>query len=117
MPTPTIHDLRAMNAKIRTILEQVQPAQGRPNMVLPQEFCGMLESLMRAGDWLRTLPRPSGDLELVSEVAEYRANLERLRQVLPRIKTCLLAERARQESERSRLATAMAWAHAGKNTL
>jgi hypothetical protein len=73
---------------------------------------------MRAGQCLRTLPgEGEKDAALDRELSEYRANVERLRTLMPSIHSTLLAERARLEQERARVQSAADWASRSRQTL
>ena len=107
------------NGRLRFWLDGLIPA-GEPfpavRAATPQQMAGLLSELMRAGQWLRTLPGEK-DVELELELSEYRQNVERLRDYLPSIHDALLRERARLEQERSRVQSAAEWAFRSRQTL
>jgi predicted nucleic acid-binding Zn-ribbon protein len=80
---------------------------------------GLLSELLRAGQWLRgglSLAQKS-DPDLSNELAEYRHNVERLRDLLPSIQRGLLAEKASLEQKRARMEAAARWAQTSRETL
>ncbi len=82
----------------------------------PQQMAALLSELMRAGQWLRSLPSEK-NAELEQELSEYRKQVERLRALLPSIQQTLLGERARLERERARVVSAAEWARRSRQTL
>lgn len=82
----------------------------------PQQMSALLSELMRAGMWLRSMPAEKS-AALQHELAEYRRQVERLRELLPGIHAALLGERARLEQERERVRAAAEWAQASGQTL
>jgi hypothetical protein len=113
----TLHEI---NGRLHAVLDSLASDPTHPNpsprAATPQQMAGLLSELMRAGQWLRTLP---GDRSpaLEQELGAYRKNVERLRAVLPSIHTTLLRERARLEQERARVQSAATWASASRQTL
>jgi hypothetical protein len=112
-----LHDI---NGRLRVVLDRLSSDPNHPNLspcpATPQQMAGLLSELMRAGQWLRTLPHDRGPrLEL--ELNAYRKNVERLRAVLPSIHNTLLRERARLEQERARVHSAAAWDTGSRQTL
>lgn len=87
-----------------------------PRPASPQQMAGLLSELMRIGPCLRALPSRR-DAGLERELADYRKNVERLRELLPSIHGALLRERARLEQERSQVELAVKWAHGSSQTL
>jgi hypothetical protein len=95
----------------------VTPLSDNPaRAATPQQMAGLLSELMRAGQWLRTLPTER-DPALEQELGQYRKNVERLRSVLPSIHGALLRERGRLEQEHARVASAAEWARRSRQTL
>ena len=88
----------------------------QPKPATPEQMSGLLSELMRAGGWLRDLPRDPDPL-LAQELGEYRRNVERLRALLPSIHRVLLEERARLEQERARVGSAQEWAARSRQTI
>ena len=103
---------------------ETSPTPASPNLSLnltpraatPQQMAALLSELMRAGQWLRSLPSEK-DAELEHELSEYRKQVERLRRLLPFIQQTLLGERARLERERARVVSAAEWARRSLLTL
>ncbi|MGP0020480.1 MAG: hypothetical protein ACLPHP_18070 [Candidatus Sulfotelmatobacter sp.] len=87
-----------------------------PRAATPQQMAALLSELMRAGQWLRSLPCEK-DATLERELSEYRKQVERLRMLLPSIHQTLLGERARLEQERARVVSAAEWARSSRQTL
>ena len=115
-----VQELRQTNYRLKRWLDSRMPdrtqpsAQARP--ARPQQMAGLLSELLRAGEWLRALPKQR-DPELEQELTEYRRNVERLRDLLPLIHSGLLEERARLEHERARVESAAEWARRSRQTL
>jgi hypothetical protein len=93
-----------------------KPSHLAPRAATPQQMAGLLSELMRAGQWLRSLPREK-DATLELELSQYRRQVERLRSLLPSIHQTLLRERARLEQERVRVVSAGEWARRSRQTL
>jgi hypothetical protein len=88
----------------------------RTHAATPEQMSGLLSELLQAGEWLRSRPRQT-DAGLEPEVAEYRKQVVRLRELLPSIHAALLEERARLEQERKRVRSAGEWARVSRQTL
>jgi len=82
----------------------------------PDQMSGVLSELLRAGEFLRSRPGESNP-DLEDELADYRQQLERLRDQLPLIHRALLNERACLEHECERVQAAAEWARASGRTL
>lgn len=110
-------NLRETNARLNFWLGSLRPqSTAVQKTVSPQQMAGILSELMRAGEWLRRLPAEK-DPDLAREFSEYRRNVERVRELLPFIHAALLAEKARLELERARVASSMEWARRSRQTL
>jgi len=113
-------NMRETNSRLLFWLESLAAAPVEPSpgvrAATPQQICGILSELMRAGGWLRELPAEKHAV-LERELSEYRKNVERLRDLLPTIHSALLEERARLERERSRVKAAAEWARSSQQTL
>jgi len=92
------------------------PHKPTPRAATPQQMAALLSELMRAGQWLRSLPSEK-DAELEQELSKYRKQVERLRALLPSIQQTLLGERARLERERAQVVSASEWANRSRLTL
>jgi len=92
------------------------PLKASPRAASAQQMATLLSELMRAGQWLRSLPCEK-DAALERELSEYRQQVERLRVLLPSIHQTLLGERARLEHERARVVSAAEWAQRSRQTL
>jgi hypothetical protein len=114
------NDLHETNTRLRSWLDCLTPAPrqaaDRAPIASPRHMAGLLSELMRAGQWLRTLPADR-DPALEAELGEYRKNVERLHQLLPSIHRTLLQERARLEQERARIQSSAEWARRSRQTL
>jgi len=95
---------------------QPTPLNRSPRAATTQQMAALLSELMRAGQWLRSLPSEK-DAALERELSEYRKQVERLRTLLPSMQQTLLAERARLEQERARVVSAAEWAQGSRQTL
>src|SRR5580700_684176 len=114
------HDLRETNSRLRTWLEGMDMNAGNTAChVTPADISALLSELVHAGAGLRAEPIPPEgiDPELDEELAEYRKNVEHLRDRMPAIHRQLLAERARLETQRTRVQLAVEWAQASRQTL
>jgi hypothetical protein len=109
--------MRDTNQRLRLCLDRI--ASKPEAAVTPEQMGALLSELLAAGAGLRTpaLPAAGDDRELDHELAEYRQQVERLRDLLPSIHRALLAERARIEAQRSRLQSTTEWARASRQTL
>ncbi len=107
--------LHETNRKLRSLLESVAPDSTHLMTVTPEQLAAVLMELLQAGEWLRHSPTQA-DLEMESELRDYRKNVERLRAMLPTIQARLLTERARLEAERAHLEAAAAWARTSRKT-
>ena len=118
--TELSENLHEINGRMRAVLDSLGFDSTQANFssraATPQQMAGLLSQLMRAGQWLRTLPLDRGP-DLERELNAYRKNVEHLRAVLPAIHSTLLRERARLEQERSQVQTAAAWAAGSRQTL
>ena len=114
-----IHNLRETNRRLSFWLDGMVAPHGQPVVATPEQIAGLLSELLRAGTWLRAepLPAPGTDSDLALELARYRGNVERLRDLMPWIHSQLLAERARLESQRARVQSAAEWARASRQAL
>ena len=116
VPSPVAQALHETNARLRFWLDGLIADHGRPGGATPEQMTGLLSELMRAGEWLRTVPRDR-DSDLAHELSEYRRNVERLHELLPAIHASLLRERAQLESERARLGSIAQWTRGSRQTL
>lgn len=119
VPGQLAAELREVNHRVRWWLDSLAPSCDRYSVArvpTPEQMSGLLSELLRAGECLRNRPRET-DSELEEEVAEYRAQVERLRDLLPMMQRALLTERARLEQERERITAAQHWARASQQTL
>jgi hypothetical protein len=114
------HDLHETNRRLSVLLNSLPAptdhAEDQSRAATPQQMSGLLSELMRAGEWLRAMPKESG-AALEQEISEYRRQVERLRERLPLIHGELLRERARLELERERVRSASEWARLSRQTL
>ena len=110
--------LRNSNRRLSFYLDSIAAKHGR-EVVTPEQMGILLSELLAAGAGLRAQPLPvqGNDRELDIELAEYRRQVERLRDLLPSIHRALLTERSRIEAQRSRLQAATEWARASRQTL
>jgi hypothetical protein len=119
-PDQLTTNLRETNCRLILLLDSLLPRSAQPGapalVVTPQQMAGLLSELMRAGQWLRSMPDETS-AALEQEVSEYRKQVERLRALLPAIHSTLLRERARLERERERVRSAAEWARLSRQTL
>jgi hypothetical protein len=115
-PSVLAQNLHGTNTRLRFWLDGLIPDHARAAVATPEQMAGLLSELMRAGQWLKTMPRDK-DPDVQRELAEYRNNVERLRELLPSIHAALLQERARLERDRTRVGAVAQWAHASRQAL
>jgi len=110
--------LRESNRRLSCYLENILAAPGQL-LITPDQMGVLLSELLRVGSDLRSHPLPTAgsDPAWDTELAAYRGNVERLRDLLPSIHDQLLAERARIEKQRARIRAAAEWARASRQTL
>lgn len=109
-------NLRETNTRLRFWLEGLAPEDAHRARPTPQVISGLLSELLRIGECLRGGPPAQPDTQLQAELEEYRGNIQRLRDRMPAIHRHLLEERARMESERTRIEAAMEWARGSLRT-
>lgn len=109
--------LRHANARLTFWLDSMSAASAgsQTPVATPQQISGLLSALMAAGERLRHLPAVQS-VELQRELAQYRRNVEHLRDLLPSIQQALLEQRARLEAERRRLRSAAEWVRGSRQT-
>jgi hypothetical protein len=117
---PVAENIHECNLRLGARLDSLIPDRtspaSQPRAVTPQQMSELLSELMRAGEWLRSLPRERS-AEVALELGDYRKNVERLRGLMPSIHATLLQERARLEQERGRVQSATEWARSSRQTL
>jgi len=115
-----VENLHETTSRLRSwmtgLMPQFAPTGSRPRGATPEQIAGILSELVRAGQWLRSLPE-NKDHALERELTEYRDTVEHLRELLPLIHSTLLEERARLELERARVESAAEWARRSRQTL
>lgn len=121
MPLDALETLRQVNDNLRTALIRFRPEQKGGSIIRPQEFSALQNQLVQAAECLQHLPHFDAASAFPSafqrESLEYRGNLVKLREFLPAVQQCLLAEKSRIEIARSHVAAAAAWVRASKETL
>ncbi len=118
MPPDALETLRQVNENLRAALLRLRPERKHCSTIRPQDFSDLLSQLLRAARCLRRVPAHSeATAALEKETLEYRSKLEKLKDFLPDLHGCLLAEKARLETARTHIAAAAAWARASKRTL
>jgi len=123
-PTKLAQNFHETNARLAFFLDSLIPDLPPSELLLnpppyaatPHQMAALLSELMRAGQWLRSLPREK-DATLERELSAYRKQVERLRVLLPSIHQTLLGERARLEQERARVVSTAEWARRSRQTL
>jgi hypothetical protein len=110
-------NLHETNHRLCVWLEGLGSDETVPVAATPQQMAGLLSELLRAGEWLRTGLPQQRDMELEAELATYRQNVERLRELLPSIQRVLLGEKARLEGQRTRVDSATEWVRGSRQTL
>jgi hypothetical protein len=117
---PLAQNLRETNSRLGFWLDRMikheTPERHASRKLIPQQMAALLSELMRAGHWLREVPRDP-EPEVEQELNQYRKNVERLRDLLPSLQAALLEERARLEQERARVRSAVEWARRSRQTL
>jgi hypothetical protein len=117
-PSPPAREIRDATRKLSFWLDSLPDLrnQAAGNAATPKQMTGLLSELLEAGKWLRAIGDHATP-ELERDLAEYREQVERLRELLPAIHESLLRERSRLESERERLKAAEEWVRASRQTL
>lgn len=114
---PLLQKLRETNRRLSFCLDSMFVEAGPSSpAVTPEQMATLLSELLRTGAWLRVQPLPATetDPELNLELARYRSNVVRLRDLLPSIHSHLLLERAQLEAQRARVQSAAEWARASR---
>ena len=117
---PLLQSLRETNQRLSLWFDAIAADSCWPAATSPVEpMAALLSELLRVGAALRAQPptEKGVDLELDAELAKYRGQVERLRDLLPSIHRQLLAERARLEAQKARVQSAAQWARASRQTL
>jgi hypothetical protein len=118
MSSPKIESLRAVNCSLRARLARLPGAQTNSGAIAPTEFTDLLTELRRGTDCWRGLPTASTpEAEMVSELSDYRRNVELLGKILPSLQGRLLVEKGRLQTARTHVAKVAAWAAVSKKTL
>lgn len=117
MPSPPFESLQTVNRHLGARLSRLSGELNLPTVIVPTEFADLLAELQRATHCLRGLSIGASDSETVSEISQYRSNVEQLGKVLPSLQGRLLVEKARLETARTHVAKAAAWAQGSKKTL
>ena len=111
--------LEKITGRLRHLLDTISDHAGnrdaQTRVVTPEEMTDLLSWLMRAGQWLRSLPSDPPVPE--QHIADYQTQVQRLHGLLPSIHAALLAERGRLEQERERVHTAGEWVQRSRETL
>src|SRR5271170_6332984 len=101
MSSPTVESLRAVNRSLRARLARLPGGRTNSGALAPTELTDLLTELRRGTDCWRSLPTASTpEGEMVSELSDYRSNVERLGKILPSLQGRLLIEKARLETAR-----------------
>jgi hypothetical protein len=119
-PEQIAQNLHDSNERLVLCLDKMgfpcERGESQQDAVSPRQMQELMSELMRAGEWLRSLPtEKSGELQ--RELSAYQKNVERLRDLLPWIHSGLLRERAQLERERTRVQSATEWARRSRMTL
>jgi ABC-type nitrate/sulfonate/bicarbonate transport system substrate-binding protein len=119
-PDQLTTNLRETNGRLILLLDSLFPCSAQTGtaalVVTPEQMSGLLSELMRAGQWLRSMPDET-TAALEQEVSAYRKQVKRLRTLLPAIHSTLLRERARLERERDRVRSTAEWARLSRQIL
>jgi len=111
MSDNSLEILRQVNEHLRQALTRFRPEENLCLTIQPQGFSDLLAAVLRGGECLLKFPLEGQQTDgSKRECAEYRRNLELLKQFLPYVHGRLLAEKARLEDTQGHLAAAAAWA-------
>lgn len=118
MSATAIEILRRANAVLRSGLTRFQPERTRCSSVQAPELSALRAEIRSAAEGLRDLPaNAKKDPALEKQIAEFRGNLEQLKQALPGFHSRLRAEHERLAAAHTHSAAASAWVQANKKTL
>jgi hypothetical protein len=118
MPVSAVEGLRLVNGRLTTLLGSWQAEPIDPTSLQPQVLTALLADLQQVARWLSAIPPDSPrDGDFAREVAEYRGNVQRLEELLPRLQGWMLAEKARLDGVRAHLAAAGAWVEGRRKIL
>jgi soluble cytochrome b562 len=114
MSPPLIVLLRHTNGELRTLLARCRAKSGDGSAA--QSLRQLLPELAQMTEQLKEIsPDSLRDVELRTEMSEYRDRMEQLARVLPKALGQLLAEEGRIENAQARLAAAAVLAGVKKN--
>ncbi|SRR6266496_4965615 len=97
------------NRRLSHFLELVQQQESGPLQIQASELAELLSELRKV-EQLRAAALGTGDEALTRSLAEYRAHLQHLDAMLPRLQARYAAEKARLERDRAHLQAASGWA-------
>jgi hypothetical protein len=117
MANPRIPSLQAANQHLRARLSRLAGGNHTPAGPVATEFTDLLAELQHSASCLRNLPMASLDAEMLSEISEYRSQIQQVAKILPSLQARLLIERVRLEAARAHVAKAAAWAQGSKKVL
>ncbi len=118
-PNQTAQELYEINARLERWLAALSPpctnTGARLRTATPEQLNGLLSDLVQVGGRLRQL-LSEPDTRIEHELTKYRANMIRLRDLLPAIRRTLLEERSRLETEQERGRSVAQWALRSRQT-
>lgn len=113
-----IDSLRAVNEKIRARLDRWQSPRLGATAIRARDLSSLRQEILRTTNFLRNIPATEArDPEVLEEVSQYRAKLERLARILPVVQLGLQAHKGRLEAALRHLNTVKAWADASRRSL
>lgn len=118
MSTTRVSILQQANAVLRSALSRLQPERTGCSVIEAAELSDWRGEIRCAADCLRDLPASDAkDPVLEEQIAEFRCNLETLKQALPGFHSRLLAEHARLMMAHTHSVSASGWVQAHGKTL
>lgn len=113
---PSVQELRLVNEQLSGFLDHLGGVSNQQQLLDSSHITDLLNTVLQAGEYLQAATTNVADPEWQRERDAYRANLERLRGLLPLLEIRLRMERARLESERSQLQAASEWITSSRQT-
>ena len=116
MPEDCLQALEQANHGLRSALVRLRSEQMHCSSITPQDFSDLLRQILRAAECLRVPPAVVSE-GVQQATADFRENLQELKDFLPELHGHLLAEKSRLEAAQAHVSAAAAWAQSSTRTL